>query len=402
MLFENWTIVPNYEKVDAPVSVRGGAIRADLKEGQYSLARVVGRTDGYRGKADYRMTFSSRCDRGVKRQVFYNWLDADGKTLFMGHGAPEIEFTSPDGAAALEITVCFLGYDGGHGELSDLKVEYLREHAEHHVRLAACMITHGGAYTPESNLAISLKRIDAAAAAGADLALLTETYNSRHVANLQDPFDASSTMDDVYVTALRDKAKEHRMFVAASVKLAEDGYVSNTCLIFGRDGNLVGRYTKTHHTMSEIWGGRLPGNDIPVFDTELGKIGVSICWDLFFPEHARVMFMKGVDIILNPTAGKCPFEHGASGYCNGAFILTANTSADPSLTRVTDRHGETVAEADPEKGFVIADVDVNAYEPHYWLSAPDSYTDPRFVFMGERRPDLYGILSETENTGYDF
>ena len=127
MLFENWTIVRNYEKVDAPVSVCGGAVKADLKPGQYSLARVVGRTEGYRGHADWRMTFASQCGRGVKRQVFYNWLDADGKTLFMGHGAPEIEFTSPVGAVSLEVTVCFLGYDGGHGELSGMRVLYAIE-----------------------------------------------------------------------------------------------------------------------------------------------------------------------------------------------------------------------------------------------------------------------------------
>jgi len=390
--FDNWEVVHNNAAVDGIGVVCGNRITAKLNNGRYSLVRFHSELDGIEENTTYRMTFNSVCEDGVRRNVYYNFKAANGKTLFMGHGAPEITFNSPEGAASLEITVCFSSPDGGFGWLGEMALEAVGKPEPKKVKLAASMLKYDGGYTAEKNLEFSLAQIDAAADAGADLVLLTETYNTRFVYNVG--MQGAAAMDSPYVTKLADKAKERGIYVAASIRLLEDGYVSNTALLFGRNGELVGKYTKTHHTTGETWSGLKLGNEVPVFDTDIGRIGFSICWDLFFPEHARLLFMQGVDIILNPTAGICKWQHAASAYANGAFIVTANTSTHPELTRITDRKGDDIATADEEKKFAIAEVDINEYNKTFWLSAPDSWTDSRFVFMGERRPDLYGEMTD--------
>jgi len=392
LYFDNWSVVKNNEFVDAHAEADGRTVRAVLNGGRYSVARFFGKVDGLEGNSVYRAVFKSVCGDGVRRNVYYNWKDINGKTLFMGHLSPDITFVSPEGAASLEVTVCFSGDCANSAYLSDLAVEKVGVPEPKKVKLAAAMIIHDGEYTPESNLKVSLERIDAAADKGADLVLLTETVNTCYVSGLE-IYQGAVTLDSPFVTALADKARERGIYVAASIRLDEGGLISNTALLFGRDGKLAGRYTKTHHTTTETWGGMVLGDEVPVFDTDIGRIGFSICWDLFFPEHARLLFMKGVDIILNPTYGICKYQHAASAYANGAFIVTANCGVSPELTRITDRRGDDIATADPDAKFAIAEVDINEYNKTFWLSAPDSWTDSRFVFMGERRPDLYGILA---------
>lgn len=404
LVFQNWEIVKNYPAVDAAGTAKGDTVTATLNDGKYSIVRFSGSVENPDGKpfapnARYRMTFQSRKDPEIFRQVYYNWIGPDGNSLFMGHGGPDITFVSPEGAVKFQVTLCFYGRNGGTAELSNMQLTYLGENTPRKVKLAAAMITHDLGYTTENNIAVSLARIDAAADAGADLVLLTETYNTRHVPGLQ-MHEGAAKQTDLAVTALAAKAKERGIYVAASIRLDTDGQVSNTLLMFDRNGQQIARYTKTHLTMSEIWSGHTPGFELPVVDTELGRIGFSICWDLFFPEPSRALFLQGVDIILNPTAGSFNLQAQAAGYANGAFIVTANVAEEPEMTRITDRKGVTIATADPEAKFAMAEVDVNQYVPVYWLSAPFSWTDSRLVFMGERRPDLYGILSD-ETIGYN-
>ena len=198
----------------------------------------------------------------------------------------------------------------------------------------------------EGNIRLCAQRIDAAAAEGADLALLPETYNTRGVKGLCS-WQGAACMNEPAVTMLQEKAKQHRIYVAASVRLKDaDSIVHNGIVMFDPEGKLIGTYTKCHLTMGEIWDGLKPGTQINTCDTALGRIGFSICWDRFFPEHARVLFMKHADIILNPTASsEYPLKDCHNGYSNAAFIVTAHTTADPSLTRITGRNGQLLAAA---------------------------------------------------------
>ena len=395
MKFTQWTIMKNYDAVDGTGSVSDGCFRAILNDGRYSLTKAVSCIEGVTGGGLWEFQYSLEADPGVCSQVAYSWLDKEDNLLFRAHAVPGEKVICPEAATKAELNVCFYGFDGGNGKICDVEVNYVGPYVPNKVTLAAVMMSYEGTATIESNIDVCAARIDAAAEEGADLVLLPETYNTRAVPDLK-PGQGAASMDEPAITMLRDKAIQHGIYTAASVRLRDkDGLASNTVVIFDRKGSFVGQYTKAHLTMGEIWSGMVPGQEIGTFDTELGRIGCSICWDRFFPEHHRLLFLQNTDIVLNPTAsGKYPLVQAHNGYPNSAYIVTAQTTNDPTLTRITDRLGNVIATADPKKGYAIATVDVNAYAPVFWLSAPDADTDPRSVYRNERRPDLYGPLTQ--------
>ena len=398
MKFQTWSVVKNYDAVDADARILDNGVEAELNLTHYSLARFRARLDSVEGGMRYRFGYESQLGDGVSMQIVCTILDREGKPLFRVHANAGETVLAPEGAAYAELDLCMFGFTGGAGRVTDVFMEKLGGYSPKKVKLAAIMVAGDEEPSIEGNIRLCAQRIDAAAAEGADLALLPETYNTRGVKGLCS-WQGAACMNEPAVTMLQEKAKQHRIYVAASVRLKDaDSIVHNGIVMFDPEGQLIGTYTKCHLTMGEIWDGLKPGTQINTCDTALGRIGFSICWDRFFPEHARVLFMKHADIILNPTASsEYPLKDCHNGYSNAAFIVTAHTTADPSLTRITGRNGQLLAAADPEKGFAIAEVDVNAVDPVFWLSAPDTDTDPRSVYCYERRPELYLPLLQPES-----
>ena len=395
MTFTQWTVNQNYPAVDGEAFAEGGRFRAVLSGDHYRLANALSIVHGFSQSGRYRIHYQLETTPGVKTQIVYSWYDAAGTPMFRAHAVSGEEIPCPEGAEALEMNVCFYGRTQGEGSISDIRAEYVGPYIPNKVKLAAIM---GGPRkeptTQADNICAAADKIDAAAGEGADLVLLCELYNAWGVTDMGP--GEGARMTDPAVTMLRDKAKEHGIFVAASVKFQdENGLLSNTILLFDRKGELVGRYDKSHITMREKWTGTVPGDDLVVFDTELGRIGCAICWDRFMPELPRLLFLKGVDIVLNPTASDAyALKNAHSAYPNAMIFVTAQVTADPEITRIEGRRGQVLATADPEKGFAIAEVDVNAYDPVYWLSAPAADTDPRSVYHHERRPEMYADLSK--------
>jgi len=106
-------------------------------------------------------------------------------------------------------------------------------------------------------------------------------------------------------------AKELNIYIiGGSIPEAENGYIYNTCYIFDKNGNIIGKHRKMHLFDVEIENGIVfkesdtlkSGNSITVVDTEYGKIGVAICYDIRFPEIMRLMALQGAKIIVVPAA----------------------------------------------------------------------------------------------------
>src|SRR6185503_8460410 len=77
----------------------------------------------------------------------------------------------------------------------------------------------------------------------------------------------------------------------------------NVAVLIGPDGKVVGKYRKVCLPDGEYDKGMSPGSDYPVFDTRLGKVGMMICYDGFFPEVARELSNRGAEIIAWPVWG---------------------------------------------------------------------------------------------------
>ncbi len=152
-------------------------------------------------------------------------------------------------------------------------------------------------------------RIKEAAGQGADISVLPEMFcceyrNRSFVAN-KEPKGGEAWQ------ALSAAAAENNIWViGGSVPEEEGGKLYNTCFVFNRKGEQVARHRKMHLFDIDVKGGQrfkesdtfTAGDDITVFDTEFGKIGVVICFDIRFPELARLEAMRGAKLIFCPAA----------------------------------------------------------------------------------------------------
>jgi predicted amidohydrolase len=91
--------------------------------------------------------------------------------------------------------------------------------------------------------------------------------------------------------------KKYGMWVVTGYDESEEGYQS--ALIFNENGEIVGKHRKTYLANIEVREGKMAGNDLKVFETKYGKIGVVICADILCPEVTRVLTLKGAEIIFH-------------------------------------------------------------------------------------------------------
>ena len=171
--------------------------------------------------------------------------------------------------------------------------------------------------------------------------------------------------------------------------------IFNTSLLIDRSGNIAGKYRKTHLSLNEYEQGISPGDELPVFDTDFGKVGMLICWDMYFPEPARIMAMKGAELILVSTVGDPSVRHVSRALENGIYVAVSgcmfqnlnNCGIEPAKIIAPD--GTVLAQTNTVGESAIAEIDLNDKRPIYWLSAAGAYTVPNNIYLNERRPDLY-------------
>ncbi len=259
-----------------------------------------------------------------------------------------------------------------------------------------------------------------AATAGAKLVLLQELFDGdyfcieQHAKFLSDAEPLSS-----HRTVRRFEALAKELGVVLPVSVFERaGQVHyNTTVIVDADGRRLGHYRKSHIPDGRGYQEKFyfaPGDTgLKVWDTAVGKVGLGICWDQWFPEAARAMALMGAEILLYPTAiGSEPDSPGydSSTHWQNAMrghaaanimpVLASNrvgTEVAPDGRRdtfygrsfISDWQGEKVAEMDRvEQGFRTADFD---------LAGIGALRRSWGVFR-DRRPELYGALMTKDGT----
>ena len=145
--------------------------------------------------------------------------------------------------------------------------------------------------------------------AGADLYLLPELWNVGFFA-FNNYADAAETIDGETISLLSDIAHANNAYIfTGSIAEKRNGKLYNTAVLLDRRGEIAGRYSKAHLFGSEKEY-MTAGNEYSVCDTEFGKVGFSICYDLRFPEQYREMIDMGAEIFLNCSAWpKSRIEH---------------------------------------------------------------------------------------------
>jgi predicted amidohydrolase len=159
-------------------------------------------------------------------------------------------------------------------------------------------------------------------------------------------------------------AREKKAYVAAGIYEREGNAVYNTSVLVDRQGNLVGKYRKVYLPREELEGGITPGDAYPVFQTDFGRVGMMICYDVFFPDPARGLAVQGAELILMPIWGG-PERLAVARALENRVFLAASGYDHP--TYVMDPDGELLATATEEGTVAITTIDLNRRYREQWL-----------------------------------
>ena len=160
---------------------------------------------------------------------------------------------------------------------------------------------------PKANRRKAEAMIREAAENGAELICLPEMYTTGYNLDIIGPqiTQLAENIDGPTVTDLQQLAKELKIHIVAplALNLEDDPEARpfNSAVFIGDEGQILGVYSKCHLFETERMYFQ-PGQELPVYDTKLGKIGIMICFDAGFPEVARILQMKGAELIVCPSA----------------------------------------------------------------------------------------------------
>ncbi len=277
-------------------------------------------------------------------------------------------------------------------------------------RLKIALLQIAPTGTLSGNLSKGLDTCRTAAAMGADVALFPEMWSNGY--NIYDRPESDWIAEAIpprseFVNTFGSLAKELGIAIGITyLEQCETG-PKNSLTLFDRHGSPILDYAKIHTCDFSVERALTPGDDFYVteLDTKIGavKVGTMICYDREFPESARILMLKGAEIILVPNA--CPMEINrlsqlrGRAYENMVAIATCNypasvpdcnghSSAFDGVAYLPELEGSRdmcILEAGGEEGIFIADFDLDMIR---------TYRQEEVHGNAFRRVDKYGILLE--------
>ena len=269
------------------------------------------------------------------------------------------------------------------------------------------------------NLAASIKGIREAVERGAKLVLLQELHTGLYFCQAEDTgiFDLAESIPGPTTKELGAVAKELGVVIVASLfERRAAGIYHNTAAVIENDGTLAGNYRKMHIPDDPVYSEKFyftPGDlGFRPIQTSVGKLGVLVCWDQWYPEGARLMALAGAELLLYPTAIGWTDEDDAAeqarqrdawitiqrahAVANGLPVMVCNRTGieqDPSgrsngirfwgSSFICGPQGEILAQAATDTPRVLtADVDLARSEAVRRI----------WPYLRDRRIDAYGDL----------
>ena len=185
-------------------------------------------------------------------------------------------------------------------------------------------------------------------------------------------------------------AAEFGVWLCAGIFTRVDGKIRNSAILVTNDGRIAGLYHKTHETKDVLK--QMPydlGDNLRVFDTPWGKVGVLICHDRWYPAAAMTLAQRGAELILNPSAGaafhpKHKYHEinqsmlRCHAYANELFWVNCNSASFGGHSLIIGPDGKTIAAGSDGRQVIVAELD------------PGSYN--LFDFRSNMRGDLYQIM----------
>lgn len=266
----------------------------------------------------------------------------------------------------------------------------------------------------EDNLIKAEQMVRKAAQAGAKIILLQELFKTPYFCQIEnyDYFKLAEEYPHSQLIARFQKIAQELDVVLPISFFEKDGNVFfNSLAMVDADGTILGKYRKAHIPTGQCYEEKFyfsPGDDdFKVFATKYGKVGISICWDQWFPEVARILALQGAEIILYPTAigsepvldkdSKDHWQHVMCGHAAANIIpVVASNRVGVEKEKgsamtffgssfIADQYGNMVASMDRRsEGFITFEFDLQ------------NINDQRISWgvFRDRRPDLYQRITK--------
>ncbi|ETI70505.1 carbon-nitrogen hydrolase family protein [Neobacillus vireti] len=254
----------------------------------------------------------------------------------------------------------------------------------------------------EINVQKAIELTKEAAKSNPDVIVLPENFHL--MGTKQDFFEKAETIDGPTITKLRETARELSTYIVAGtmkLRVNEDGKLKNTCCVINPEGEIQDVYDKIHTFNAQV-GGRThdgsqvedAGDRIVVTNIKGVPVGLSVCFDIRFPEMFRILALKGAKVILVPAifmlhTGKDHWEVllRARAIENQVFMVAPATHGkfpphdDWSYGRsmVIDPWGLMIAQSSDKDGVVTVELDLDLVED----------VRKRVPSLSQRRPDVY-------------
>jgi 5-aminopentanamidase len=253
------------------------------------------------------------------------------------------------------------------------------------------------------NLETCLAQLEQAVAAGAELLVLPECAIPGYMFDsAEEAMPFAEEIPGASTQALVDACRRLGAHVVCGLLERDGDALYNAAVLVGPDG-FIGSYRKTHLPFLGVDRFTAAGDELPVYDTTLGRIGLEICYDLRFPEATRTLALKGAEIVAHPTnfpvAARIQTEliTVARAAENRIFLLTANRVGKErrgefcGWSQIVDPYGRRLAEAgETEEALLVADIDLEQARDKDYVIAGEY----ELYLFGDRRPELYGALVE--------
>lgn len=251
---------------------------------------------------------------------------------------------------------------------------------------------------PKANAEKACRQIREAASNGAKIICFPELFSTGYQLDMIGPklHETAEKIDGNTITSIRKTARECSVYVIAPIALEREmkGVHYNTAVVIDDSGEILGEYDKHHPCFTEGCYFRA-GEGFPVFETKYGKIGVIICYDIGFPEPARILTLKGAEIIFCPSAWRVQDEDiwdlniPQRALENSVFLAAVNRwghEGDLYLfggSKVADSRGRIIAKCKSEAEEIIyADCDLDSIHVER----------QEIGYLRNRRPDTYKEL----------
>ena len=286
------------------------------------------------------------------------------------------------------------------------------------MKVTVCATQMSITWDIDSNIKKADEMIERAAKAGANIILLQELFEAPYFCQKEnyDYFKlAKEYKDNPYIKHFSEIAKKYDVVLPLSFFERAGNVFYNSLAMIDADGTVLGLYRKSHIPTGECYEEKFyftPGDTgFKVFKTKYGRVGAAICWDQWFPETARILALKGAEMLFFPTAiGSEPVlpkdskEHWQNTMCGHAAanimpVIASNrigteTEGDSSMTFfgssfIANEEGNKVEELNrTEEGFILHTFDLDEIEKKRYSWG---------VFR-DRRVDLYTPILKHDNT----